>query len=225
MEVLDDISVTVDLNKAGPRLNVQRTGDAEHVQRVLAEAAPLFAPRAVYSVCYVEERDPDGLLIGGHRFRSLVLRKNLDSVGRVFPFVVTLGGALEQRAAQSEDLLEKYYLDVIGNIALVEARKHLQRAIAGRYALGGVSFMSPGSLPDWPIEEQIPLFSLIGRVEEAIGVRLNESLLMIPRKSVSGILFPTEKSFYSCQLCPRERCEGRRAAYSEALAREYGILE
>lgn len=224
MEVLEGITVTVDLKKAGPMLHVQRTGDAEQVQRILEEAAGLFAPKAVYSASYVEAKDEEGVLIGGERFQSRVLRKNLDSVGRVFPFVVTLGSALEQRAGQCEDLLEKYYFDVIGNIALVEARKELQRAISGRYALGRVSFMSPGSLPDWPIEEQIPLFTLLGGVEPSIGVRLNESLLMIPRKSVSGIFFPTETSFYSCQLCPRERCEGRRAPYSESLARDYGIL-
>jgi len=56
-------------------------------------------------------------------------------------------------------------------------------------------------------------------------VRLTESLLMIPRKSASGIYFPTEVSFSSCQLCPRERCDNRKAGYDEAKARQYGILK
>jgi hypothetical protein len=85
--------------------------------------------------------------------------------------------------------------------------------------------MSPGSLEDWPIEQQRPLFSLLGNVEASIGVKLNKSLLMIPRKSVSGVYFPNEVTFYNCQLCPRERCEGRKAPYTEELAREYGILK
>ena len=85
--------------------------------------------------------------------------------------------------------------------------------------------MSPGSLKDWPIEEQRPLFEIIGDVEGTIGVRLSESLLMIPRKSVSGLFFSTDIRFQSCQLCPRKRCENRRARYDEGMAREYGLIE
>ena len=85
--------------------------------------------------------------------------------------------------------------------------------------------MSPGSLEDWPIQEQLPLFALLGEAPAAIGVRLTESLLMLPGKSVSGIFFPSASTFFSCRLCPRERCEGRKARYDETAAREYGILK
>ncbi len=84
--------------------------------------------------------------------------------------------------------------------------------------------MSPGSLNDWGIEEQSPLFSILGDVETAIGVRLNESFVMVPNKSLSGIYFPTEIQFYSCQLCHRENCPTRKAPYDEKLAREFGIV-
>ena len=61
--------------------------------------------------------------------------------------------------------------------------------------------MNPGSLADWPLREQRPLFGLLGNVRAAIGVTLTPSLLMTPTKSVSGILFPSEETFASCQLC------------------------
>jgi hypothetical protein len=83
--------------------------------------------------------------------------------------------------------------------------------------------MSPGSLMDWPLEEQKPLFSLLKGAEKLIGVRLTENLLMIPRKSVSGIFFPTEVTFLSCQLCRREKCEWRKARYNEGLAKQYKL--
>jgi len=83
--------------------------------------------------------------------------------------------------------------------------------------------MAPGSLVDWPIEEQAPLFKLLGDVENSIGVKLTDSLLMLPAKSISGIYFPTEVSFFSCQLCPRQRCESRKAKYDPGLAEQYGI--
>ena len=51
----------------------------------------------------------------------------------------------------------------------------------------------------------------------AIGVKLTESYLMEPNKSVSGIRFPTEERFESCMLCPRQDCPGRRSAYDPEL--------
>jgi hypothetical protein len=119
--------------------------------------------------------------------------------------------------------MEHYYLDVIGNIALTRARSFLADHLRSRFAIEGISYMSPGSLDDWPLEEQRPLFTILGDVTSSIGVTLNESLLMIPKKSLSGIFFPTEITFHSCQLCPRESCIGRRASYDEKLAREHGI--
>jgi hypothetical protein len=81
--------------------------------------------------------------------------------------------------------------------------------------------MSPCSLEDWPITEQAKLFSLFGDTEKAIGVRLTERMLMLPRKSISGILFPSEEEFKACRLCPREKCPSRRAVYDEGLAAEF----
>jgi hypothetical protein len=45
---------------------------------------------------------------------------------------------------------------------------------------------------------------------------------MVPTKSVSGILFPTEDGYANCQLCPRQACPNRRAPYDEMLySRKY----
>ncbi len=86
--------------------------------------------------------------------------------------------------------------------------------------------MAPGAGAgdDWPITQQKELFSLFGgreKVEELIGVRLTDSFLMVPIKSVSGIFFPTEIRFESCQICPREQCIGRRAAYDPEVVKKY----
>ena len=120
-----------------------------------------------------------------------------------------------------EDLVAKYYLDVIGNVALTCARKYFKKSLQETYALEGMSCMSPGSLADWPIEEQRLLFSLFGNGQTPIGVTLNSSCLMIPAKSISGIYFPTEVPFFSCQLCDRKDCPGRKAAYDPKLEAQF----
>jgi hypothetical protein len=222
MEILDSLPVELSVEQVRDRL---RGIDRHLVQSLLDFAQPLISPKAVYRTCYIEEKYEDAIIVSGARFTSRVLRKNLDKVGRVFPYIVTIGKTLEERADDCSDLLEKYYLDTIGNIALIKARENLENHLRSKFAISGLSFMGPGSLPDWSIEEQRPLFSIFKNTKEAIGVKLTDSLLMIPRKSVSGIYFPTEVTFYSCQLCPRDRCQGRRAAYKEDLAKEYGILK
>lgn len=225
MTILKDIPLDLDFRKIKGRLHALGDKGIAKARSLLETAKPLISARALYRVCFIEERPGEALVIDGTLFRSRVLQQNCEGVERVFPFVVTIGSALEDAAEACNDLMDKYYIDRIGNIALLTARQYLEDHLRTQYALGGMSHMNPGSLEDWPIQEQGPLFSLLGDPEKAIGVQLTDSFFMIPRKSVSGIFFPTEVRFESCQLCPRERCEGRRAAYSETLAEEYGILD
>jgi len=225
METLDNLPVEVDLMEAKRILHLDRERDLQLLQRLIDTATPLIEPKAVFKLCYIEKKLKDAVIIEGLRLKSKVLRKNLNPVQRLFPYVVTIGAKLEETFRRISDPLEKYYLDVIGNVALTAARKYLHEHLCTKFALGKISFMSPGSLPDWPLEAQSQLFQLLVDVEGAIGVHLNPSLLMIPTKSVSGIYFQTEVSFLNCQLCQRGNCPGRKARYDENRAREYGILD
>ena len=112
-------------------------------------------------------------------------------------------------------------MELIKLSVLQTAIRYTSDYISRKYALGKTSHMNPGSLEDWPITEQKPLFSLFGNVEELIGVTLMESHLMRPLKSTSGIYFAAEVTFESCQLCPREKCSGRRAPYEPELLHKY----
>jgi len=225
MAILENISVSLSLDKVRRRLHMKPDSDMNQVRTLVDTVQQLIEPRAIYKVCYIEARSEDSVLIGGIRLSSQVLRKNLDRVERIFPYAITLGNKLGEKQNACSDILENYYLDCIGNLALTSVQKQLKKHLQSKFALEKMSSMSPGSLPDWPIEEQGPLFKLLGDVEASIGVRLTRSLLMIPAKSISGFYFPTEVSFYSCQLCPRKRCESRKAKYDETLAGEYGVKQ
>jgi len=221
-EILDPLPIQLNPAEISKQLRMNRTGQKEYFQNLVTKYQNVIDAKAVYKVSYVDDRRERSVCIDGVSFSSGILRKNLDQVQRVFPFVITIGDGLQEKADQSENLMDKYVLDIIGNIALGEARKSLKERLKQRFVLKSLSFMSPGSLADWPIEEQVPLFSLLeDQGKLPISVRLNSSLMMIPFKSISGIYFPTEIPFYSCQLCPRERCPGRKAAYDKQLARSY----
>jgi len=223
MAILENISASLSLDQVRRRLHMKPDSDLSQARDLVDTVQQLIKPRAIYNVCYIEEKSEDSVIVGGVPLSSRVLRKNLDRVERIFPYAITLGSKLGEKQNACSDILENYYLDCIGNLALTSVQKQLKKHLQSKFALEKMSSMSPGSLPDWPIEEQGPLFKLLGDVEASIGVRLTRNLLMIPAKSISGFYFPTEVSFYSCQLCPRKRCESRKAKYNEALTDEYGI--
>ncbi len=222
MGKLENIPVKLDPLEIKKKLHLD---PSENIETLIKIAQPLIKARAIYKVSYVEERSEDAIQLDGVRFTSRVLKTNLEKAERVFPYVVTIGQDLEDRATSSKDLLEQYYLDVIGNVAITAARQYLENHLQDVFHPGKMSRMNPGSLKDWPIQEQKTIFSILGDVETAIGVRLTGSYLMIPRKSISGIYFPTEIAFFSCQLCPRKKCPSRQAAYDRRLAMKYGVRE
>ncbi|MFW6055201.1 MAG: vitamin B12 dependent-methionine synthase activation domain-containing protein [Thermodesulfobacteriota bacterium] len=222
MEIFNTIQVSLELSRVQKKLHFE---DPDRVQQLIDTALSCIVPRAAFRDVYPDSEQDMGVVIEGIEFRSTVLRKNLENIGRVFPFVITIGDSLEQQAAEYEDLLDRYLLDKIGDLILIQARRQLQNHLQQRYGFKKLSSMSPGSLPDWPLQEQEKLFSLLGDVQGRLGVGLNESLLMLPRKSVSGMYFPTEVTFFSCQLCPRQNCEERKAAFDESKVEEYGLQE
>ncbi|MBU2536142.1 MAG: vitamin B12 dependent-methionine synthase activation domain-containing protein [Chloroflexota bacterium] len=228
MEVLNSIPIELSLEAVIKRMRLRNRSDniLGQIREMLDIARPIAKPKAVFDVSYIENKNGDSMEIGGVEFTSRVLRINLDKVERVFPYVVTCGRELDEIDIPSTDFIKGYYLDQIKETAVVLARQYVEGDLKKRYALGQLSRMAPGAGAgdDWPITQQKGLFSIFGgreKVEELIGVRLTDSFLMVPIKSVSGIFFPTEVSFESCQICPREQCIGRRAAYDPEVVKKY----
>ena len=225
VNIIDGITIQLDSRDIARRLRMDKKKGGEAIISELIElASSIITPRALYGVAYISGKNNGTVDIGDTTFTSHVLSTNLASIGRLFPYIVTIGKELEDKGS-SLKLLNQYLLDEIGNISLRLARKYLEEYLKREYKITELSSMSPGRLVDWPITEQKQLFSLFGDTEGLIGVTLNASMLMIPRKSVSGVYFPTEVYFESCQLCPRERCEGRKAPYDDKLAKSYSISD
>ena len=194
--------------------------EARHMQELqrLAEAAKAVGrPKAMYRQVFIEEKGEDYVICDGVRFTSRVLRVNLEVAHRAFVYCVTCGAELVRWTSSVDDMLQHYWAEAIQQASLRVAIQALNDHLAREYHLLQAASQAPGSLPSWPIDEQRPLFQLLGDTEEAIGVRLTSHLMMNPAKSVSGIRFPTETSFESCQLCARESCPGRRVPYDAGL--------
>lgn len=216
--VLDEIAFAPDVGALKRRLRI-REGSAQEAELapLVATAAAIAKPKALYRLVYVDGKAEDYVTIDGVELRSRVLRVNMEAAHRAIAYVATCGAELQAWGEQLDDLVHQFWADTLKEMALRDAMRALNDHLTGCYEMGKTAAMSPGSLADWPIREQGPLFKILGGPEAAIGVHLTESFLMVPNKSVSGIRFPTEEDFQSCQLCPREGCPGRRAPYEPDL--------
>jgi len=221
MAALSGFPIELSLEEALKKLKL----DAIRAERLGANqlfetARSLIHPRALYAPASITGRSGDTITVGRADFTSRILAKNLEGAERVFPYIITIGEALENEARASRNVAGQLLLDELGNSALDSSVKYLESCVSEEYGLRVISNMSPGQL-DWSIDQQRQLFSIFNDVENAIGVKLTDSMLMVPRKSVSGIMFPTDVLFVSCQLCQRENCTSRKVAYDEQAHREY----
>ena len=216
--ILNDIPFDPDVAQIMKTLHIKEgTGHAEDLKSMIDSARAVARPKGLYRLAFIESSGDDFIVADGIRFSSRVLRVNVGDSQRVFPYIATCGRELEEWSAGISDMLQKFYADAIKESALRIAIKAVTDHIDALYAPGPTARMSPGSLEDWPIYEQAPLFRLLGDPAADIGVELMDSYLMTPTKTISRMMFPTEQSFENCQLCPRGNCPSRRAPYDEGL--------
>ena len=216
--VLDDIELHIDRPHLFQRLGMDPAdGLGGELEALVAEVEGVGRPRAMYRIAGVDRRAEAETVIDGVTFASRVLAVNLEKAHRVFPYVISCGTELQAWSDGLGDPLAQYWAETIKELSLGCATAFFLAEVEKAFQVGASSIMNPGSLPDWPLPQQGPLFRLLGDVTGAIGVTLSESFVMMPTKSVSGILFPTTSDFASCQLCPREECPNRHATYDPAL--------
>ena len=111
-------------------------------------------------------------------------------------------------------------VDAVASELVEAAMNHIQDRLAETVGADGrhiTNRFSPGYCC-WPVSEQHKLFSLLPR--GFCGITLTESALMLPIKSVSGIIgigHNVSKMDYPCKLCDMRDCIYRRKQQHEAV--------
>ncbi|MFR1435686.1 MAG: vitamin B12 dependent methionine synthase [Acutalibacteraceae bacterium] len=192
--------------------------NAPAIRRMLAEASQVAVPKAIYRVVPVTEKGEDYVVAGGVRLHSALVRRNLEQVSRIVPYVLSCGTELEEWSRTYDDPLDGYIADTVKLLYLGAIRRELHQAIKDAYfQKNDMSSMNPGSVVDgWPLTAQRDLFAMLGgedAVQEEIGVQLTESCLMLPSKAGSGFFFSAESHYENCRFCPLLTCPNRREAF------------
>jgi len=127
-------------------------------------------------------------------------------------FIGTAGAGIGEKSKAlmaDGDLIEGYILDVIGSVTVEAAIDKIQDSFEYELTNCGKKITnrySPGYC-GWALNEQERFFTLFP--DNHCGIKLSDSCLMDPIKSVSGVIgfgANVKKTAYECQMCELETC-------------------
>ena len=130
-------------------------------------------------------------------------------------FACTIGSAMESWSRQVLEAGEpaySYLIDMVASAVTEKAVDYLHNYIGAQMAKNNLNITnrySPGYC-DWPVSDQHLLFSIMP--DNFCGISLNESALMNPLKSVSGVIgIGPDVKFkdYLCDRCNIKDCTYR----------------
>jgi hypothetical protein len=194
------------------------------MEKLLSEKTTLcvqnIAPKAIYERFEIERVNGDLVYFkSGKIFEGPNISRILTGSKIAILYILTLGNRVDEIINEESrsgdtlatiimDTITTSLLDILGDFVGEKIKKEGKE----QQNWGATCSYSPGQYK-WTIEEQKKLFEMMDG--EKIGVELNESYLMVPFKSVSGVYgFGPEDSIdktrVACDLCPRENCIGRR---------------
>lgn len=195
---VNDIVIPTDavLRRLGyPSRTTELTGEVVPLFEAMVERAPaLIEAKGVYRIFNIAVRNEDRIDLVGTYFpiESRQVVRMLRAADRVVLFMVTIGPLLEnevKRLFDADQMAEAVILDAIGSETAdaVADRFHREelRLLAQEANMNITPRFSPG-YGDWPVSVQGAFMEACGGA--SIGISVNTSSLMTPRKSVSAVI-------------------------------------
>lgn len=212
---LFEIPGELEIENVAKRMHIQKNSELYgELEELVKKCNQIARPKAMYTTSYVKSVEGDVCMIDDVMIKSRVMANNIKNQQKVYPYLATCGAEIAEYSDTLTDFMHTWWIDGIKESYLSKAMAFLNNAMKQDIDKGKISRMNPGSLPDWPITEQPKLFSMIEGVER-IGIELTESMLMLPKKSVSGIAFTSSNDYSNCELCLNETCINRSKAFDK----------
>jgi hypothetical protein len=193
------------------------------IDAILDQLSNYCSIQAGYRILDIQkmENRSDGLLIDGSFFAvQKIVAGYLRKSEKAVLFVCSIGPGMERWSkklfAEGDGPLS-YLVDAVASITVEQVADTLHDEIEKHMLVRGLKITnrySPGYC-DWLVSEQHLLFSFLPT--NFCGITLTESALMIPIKSVSGIIGAgavVKRVDYKCNTCGMKDCTYR--AYRQA---------
>jgi hypothetical protein len=218
-----EILRSFDLNLTPELMLVQQGRDAKKgalspgamrlYQEAIEQVKTLAEPVALLDWFDVQAVEPDRLVLStGHAFRSHLVIEQLVHAQQVAVGICTIGSRVEAESRQAfanGQGMTGFLLDSAGSLAVgfvaQAVVEHVEK-LATAHGLKASFRIAPGSA-DCTLEDQRVVFELLPA--KHIGVRLTDSCLMVPLKSVSLLVglgqdVPTAQELAQCDFCSRQ---------------------
>ena len=211
--------MSIDIDQIGRLLDYDRGNNKEMITgmigEALLEAGTICQIKAEFAIWPGVSFGPDSseMKINNIAFNTgKIVIGQLRRSESVAVFVCTAGhkiGEMAKTLMNEKDFLKGYIYDMIGSQTADSTADLMQeklRILAKERNLKITNRYSPGYC-GWSVSEQQKLFSLIP--DNYCAIKLNESSLMQPIKSVSGIIGLGQKvrfNQYTCNLCDQQNC-------------------
>jgi hypothetical protein len=185
------------------------------IEEVLEESRQVCTIKAQYTIFpgVKFENDYKSIVIGNTVFNvKRIVYNQIKKSDSVAVFLCTAGeeiGMRSRRAMQERDLLRGFVYDVVGSEVVEAAADIMQTELEKEVISAGSKITnrySPGYC-GWDVSEQHKLFGLVP--DNFCGIRLTVSALMVPVKSISGIIGIGENvkyNSYTCKMCDLKDC-------------------
>ncbi len=165
------------------------TKDKNTVQ-LINDCVAELSDKCVMKVCYEifdVKRNEGHLDLGFSTTDSKSLSKHIEGCGRIVLFAATVGFAVDRMIRKYTEVSPSraYIFQAIGTERIECLCDAFENDIVGEFKHTRCRF-SPG-YGDLPIELQRDIFDALN-VTKTLGITLNESMLMMPSKSVTGII-------------------------------------
>lgn len=187
------------------------------LESVIKNAYDICRPQVGYILCKGELADRDHIQLNDVSIKiGRIIGGYLKQATQYGVFVATAGNEYDQylhRQKKSGDILSEFLVDAVGSEIAEASVRYVTQKIAEDVATKGLfitNSYSPGYC-GWHVREQKQLFSLFPN--EPCGIKLNDSCLMHPVKSVSGLVgigATLELTPYSCNSCGLLTCYKRK---------------
>ena len=197
MTVVDPVPIEVGRPMVLLRLGYRRPSQVPAkvsglIEEVMEQGRARLAPKAVHREVAVEAPAADRVILGTTlQVTSRSVHERFARCRTAFVFAATIGPALEewgQALLDAEELTRALLVDAFGSAAATALGMKIEELASRSFQERGLQATkryAPG-YGDWDLADQAPLLSLLdaGR----IGIVLTEDHLMLPAKSISGVV-------------------------------------
>lgn len=165
-------------------------------------------PKAIVKWVDSDYIDETHVSIDGHVFESRILADKLKGIYRVVVYVITAGTEIKETDEIHSDAIKDMFATALLGYGFKEVNEYLQKELH----LEGLTVVTAGSLPDWPVINNLEVSKILGDVNE-IGITMQDNGFMTPWNTSMGIMFTGTPGYLNCTFCDRENCVTRSAPF------------